>query len=54
MLSYTSGTQDFPKGVKLTHKMLLNVAYAMQRRMDKPITDQDVYISYLPAAHSFE
>lgn len=34
--------------------MLINVAYAMQRRMDKPLTDKDSYISYLPAAHSFE
>lgn len=29
MLSYTSGTTGDPKGVKLTHKMMINVAYAL-------------------------
>jgi len=29
ILSYTSGTTGDPKGVKLTHKMLLGAAYAV-------------------------
>lgn len=29
MLSYTSGTTGDPKGSKLTHKMVINTAFAM-------------------------
>lgn len=60
--SYTSGTTGDPKGVKLTHGMLIQCAYAVQKRFQKsaaglganPINENDRYISYLPAAHSFE
>lgn len=59
--SYTSGTTGDPKGVKLTHGMLLQSAYAVMVRAEQkkrgpptPITEEDSYISYLPAAHSFE
>lgn len=57
MLSYTSGTTGDPKGVKLTHKMMLNQAYATQNRIAMtldPCTENDSYISYLPAVHSYE
>jgi len=55
MLSYTSGTTGDPKGVKLTHRMILSTAYAVNNRMvQDPLTERDCYISYLPAAHSFE
>lgn len=54
MLSYTSGTTGDPKGVKLTHKMVLNVTESMQLRNDIALGAMDSYISYLPAAHSFE
>lgn len=58
MLSYTSGTTGTPKGVKLTHKMLINDAYAIAVRITSdecPVfSEDDSYISYLPAAHSFE
>lgn len=59
--SYTSGTTGDPKGVKLTHGMLLQCSYAVMVRAEQkkhgpnvPITEKDCYISYLPAAHSFE
>ena len=58
MLSYTSGTTGDPKGVKLTHKMVLNGAQAINARYkDHPegiITEKDCYMSYLPLSHSFE
>lgn len=54
MFSYTSGTTGDPKGVKLSHKMILGSAYAVNNRLAKPFDSEDCYISYLPAAHSFE
>ena len=58
MFSYTSGTTGDPKGVKLSHKMIIGTAYAVQTRMSAcaggPYTAEDSYMSYLPAAHSFE
>lgn len=57
MLSYTSGTTGVPKGVKLTHNQILNVAFAVNSRMGSgglAVDHKDTYISYLPAAHSFE
>jgi len=53
--SYTSGTTGDPKGVKLTHKMLLMSAASVNLRMgDNALNESDTYISYLPLAHSFE
>jgi len=55
MFSYTSGTTGPPKGVKLTHKMVLSCSYGVNSRLGVgKISDYDTYISYLPAAHSFE
>ena len=55
MLSYTSGTTGDPKGVKLTHKMIVMACTGMQlRNTEKQLNESDTYISYLPAAHSFE
>lgn len=57
MMSYTSGTTGDPKGVKLTHKMIISCAYAVAIRMGQniaPFGPDDCYVSYLPAAHSFE
>lgn len=57
MFSYTSGTTGDPKGVKLTHKMIITAAYAIHHRVGNSgdsFGPDDTYISYLPAAHSFE
>jgi len=52
MLSYTSGTTGDPKGVMLTHKMVLSTQHATVFRVK--MTKDDTFISYLPAAHSYE
>lgn len=57
MFSYTSGTTGDPKGVKLTHKMVISCGAAVQVRLglhETPLSHKDTYVSYLPAAHSFE
>lgn len=55
MFSYTSGTTGDPKGVMLTHQMIIGAGHAVNARMgDKPMNEDDTYVSYLPAAHSFE
>lgn len=52
MLSYTSGTTGDPKGVKMTHKMMLNQTYSGSFIL--PFEHSDTYISYMPYAHSYE
>jgi len=55
MLSYTSGTTGDPKGVKLSHKMVMQCAESVNSRLGTMrFNESDCYISYLPAAHSFE
>lgn len=49
---YTSGTTGRPKGVMLTHR---NVVSNVQQTADNlQLTENDVYLSYLPLSHSFE
>lgn len=54
MFSYTSGTTGNPKGVKLTHKMVILAGAAVNSHINKPMSEDDCYVSYLPASHSFE
>jgi long-chain acyl-CoA synthetase len=53
MFCYTSGTTGDPKAAKLTHKNILSsstASFVDQTDLD----ENDVYISYLPLAHSLE
>lgn len=58
MIMYTSGTTGDPKGVKMTHQMTIQCCQAIDVRLREcgflNFTENDTYISYLPAAHSFE
>lgn len=54
MFSYTSGTTGDPKGVKVSHKMIVGMAYAVNANLKQSMTEEDSYLSYLPASHSFE
>ena len=57
MLCYTSGTTGNPKGVKFDHKMFVSNTEAATAHFPDALsrfTENDIYISYLPAAHSFE
>ena len=56
MFSFTSGTTGNPKGVKLTHKMMVQTATCINWNFGRDIMlgEDDVYISYLPYAHIFE
>lgn len=56
MLSFTSGTTGNPKGVKLTHKMILNCCTSVNLHFGNTLqfNETDTYISYLPYAHIFE
>ena len=49
---YTSGTTGEPKGVMLTHKNILsNVTSALE---SFPISQDDIFLSFLPLCHIFE
>ncbi len=49
---YTSGTTGEPKGVVLTHKNIMSNVHAALQVF--PITENDVWLSYLPLCHTYE
>jgi len=51
-INYTSGTTGTPKGVMLTHGNLVAQARIALEAM--PVTDEDVYLSFLPLSHVLE
>ncbi len=53
MFCYTSGTTGDPKAAMLSHRNYIN-ASGPTREMIDHVDENDVMISYLPMAHSFE
>ena len=49
---YTSGTTGRPKGVMITHSNI--VSNVKQILLATTITEEDVYLSFLPFSHTFE
>lgn len=49
---YTSGTTGRSKGVMLTHKNMVHVASASYHVF--PISNEDVFLSFLPLSHTYE
>ena len=54
MFCYTSGTTGDPKAAMLTHGNFLSAAYGTLQAGGVEFYEDDVWISYLPLAHSFE
>lgn len=51
---YTSGTTGQPKGVMLTHGNIMFVLRAVEEAFREYLSDQNVYLCYLPLAHALE
>jgi long-chain acyl-CoA synthetase len=53
-ISYTSGTTGDPKGVKINHNSVLTYCFVASKNDPGILSEDDVMISYLPAAHIYE
>lgn len=49
---YTSGTTGEPKGVELAHRSFVDTARAVLEAF--PLSDKDIFLSWLPLSHIFE
>jgi long-chain acyl-CoA synthetase len=49
---YTSGTTGEPKGVELAHRSFVDMAHAVLAAF--PMTEDDIFLSWLPLSHIFE
>lgn len=52
LIVYTSGTTGHPKGVMLSHRNILSNAWGGLRSI--PVTERDVFLSFLPLSHMLE
>ena len=52
-LSYTSGTTGTPKGTMLTHSQMASQLLGL-KNVGFDLTENELYISFLPLAHAFE
>lgn len=53
-LIYTSGTGGAPKGVMLPHRAMLSNCAGAHALLEGVLTDQEIYLSFLPLSHSYE
>ncbi|XP_057439193.1 long chain acyl-CoA synthetase 1-like isoform X2 [Lotus japonicus] len=56
-IMYTSGTTGNPKGVVLTHENIMSFVRGIDlflEQFEEKMTVEDVYLSFLPLAHSFD
>lgn len=49
---FTSGTTGMPKGVIMTNRNFISQIHAVKGKL--PVDENDVHLSYLPLAHSFD
>ena len=54
LISFTSGTTGIPKGVKVSHKMLITCTSGCVDSMEGCMMNGDSFLSYLPYAHIYE
>lgn len=54
VIMYTSGTTSAPKGVVISHANIVACMAGVEHAMEGVITEEDVYMAYLPLAHIME